>query len=43
VTGSAAHIQYLNTYAAHRAQQNPGFEEFLREPVAGPPTQYRTS
>jgi hypothetical protein len=29
--------QYLNAYTAHRAQQDPGFREFLREPVAGFP------
>ena len=27
--------QYLDAYAAHRAQQDPGFEEFKREQVPG--------
>lgn len=29
--------QYLNAYAAYRAQQDPGFEEFLRKPIANLP------
>ena len=29
--------EYLNAYTAHRAQQDAGFEEIMREPVAGFP------